>query len=122
MSIKSILGLSTSTNDLYWCKLLTYEYYTYQLDESMGLMGSPAICYHFNPIQPYALCRKQKDRYIDVLGKKIYKDFILPMDDKGTVIVEMGSAVNNSEKRIKYKDAEKILEAKNSAYIKSKFD
>lgn len=84
----------------------------------MGLMGSPAMCYHFNTIQPYALCIKQKDGYKDILGKKIYKDFILPMDDKGTVIVEIISAVNNSEKKIKYKDAKKILEAKNSVYIK----
>ena len=78
-------------------------------------------CYSFN--QPkYIVCRKKKyethERYKDVFTGSKYRKYNNRYYEYGDVLVKKLEPIVSNKGRIKYKDAEKILEEKNTLYIK----
>lgn len=111
--INKVFGFSTK--DLYLVELVRYEY-----EESKELV----TWYRSNP-RKCIIARKKGDNFpvfIDVFTKSSYRDYesnLLKVKDE-EVVAKIISPFISNKRRIKYKDAEKILYTKNTTYIEKK--
>lgn len=107
-----------STKDLYLAELILYEgKYAGIYD---GKWKYNTTTYRFQP-EKYIIARKEstiEHKFIDIFTGSSFYDFNnCSLEFTGIVAAPISPIISN-KKRIKYKDAEKILHTKNTTYIK----
>ena len=124
--INKMIGFKTK--DLYIAELGKYKKVCIGVDGSYtSLTGNtyPNCVYNVKcnsfALPKYIICKKESDyEYIDIFTGSIYEKYNHGLYSDGDILIKNIEPIISNKSRIKYKDAEGILETKNTLVIKNR--
>ena len=110
--VKKLFGISTK--NLYLLRYYVIRNVEFYRGETLWDSGHE---YNLVATDNYVLARKKGEKYVDAFtGTKHNDDIVWPKN--GAIVAKVISPIITTSNRIKYKDAEEILETKNTLVIK----
>lgn len=122
--INKMIGFKTK--DLYLAELGIYEKVCVGVDGSYtSLTGNTYPNYVYSvkcnsfELPKYVICRKESSHeYIDIFTRSKYEKYNYKLHRDGDILIKDIEPIISNKSRIKYKDAEGILETRNTLVIK----